>query len=130
MTMAERPSRLDNVFPEFEMNIAAWLRELDLDRYERAFRDNDTDSDILRELTADDLIALGIRSVGHRRKLLAAIANVESRSLRGRQRRTSVPALVSTFYPVSVACSRGASANHFHSSVISSARLRSRENST
>jgi hypothetical protein len=54
------------------------LGKLDVDRYERAFRDNDTDSDILGERTADDLIALGIKSVGHRRKLLAAIANVES----------------------------------------------------
>jgi hypothetical protein len=34
-------------FPEFEMNIAAWLRGLDLDRYERAFRDNDIDSEFL-----------------------------------------------------------------------------------
>jgi hypothetical protein len=29
------------------MNIAAWLRGLYLDRYERAFRDNDIDPDIL-----------------------------------------------------------------------------------
>ena len=43
------------------MNIATWLRELDLDRYEPAFRDNDIDSDILGELTADDLIALGLK---------------------------------------------------------------------
>ena len=30
------------------------------------------------ELTADDLIALGITSVGHRRKLLAAIAMLKA----------------------------------------------------
>jgi class 3 adenylate cyclase len=60
------------------MNIAAWLRGLDLDRYERAFRDNDIDADLLGELTADELIALGIKSVGHRRKLLAAIATLKA----------------------------------------------------
>ena len=37
---------------------------------------NDIDDEILRELTADDLIGLGVSSIGHRRKLLAAIAAV------------------------------------------------------
>ena len=39
-----------------------------------AFRDNDVDGEVLPELTADDLISIGVTSVGHRRKLLAAIA--------------------------------------------------------
>ena len=56
------------------MDIAAWLRGLSLERYEAAFRDNDVDSDVLPKLTADDLIGLGVTSIGHRRKLLAAIA--------------------------------------------------------
>ena len=56
------------------MDVGGWLRSLGLGQYEAAFRDNDIDGEILRELTAEDLIGLGIGSIGHRRKLLAAIA--------------------------------------------------------
>ena len=59
------------------MDIAAWLQGLGLSRYEQAFRENDVDATVLPELTADDLSALGVRSVGHRRKLLAAIAALQ-----------------------------------------------------
>ena len=58
--------------------IGVWLRGLNLERYERAFRDNDVDLALLPELTADDLVALGIVSVGHRRRLLSAIAALKS----------------------------------------------------
>ncbi|HEV2189153.1 MAG TPA: hypothetical protein VGR70_18225, partial [Stellaceae bacterium] len=57
-------------------NVDEWLRELGLDQYAAAFRDNDIDGDILADLTADDLIGLGVTSIGHRRKLLAAIAGL------------------------------------------------------
>jgi class 3 adenylate cyclase/predicted ATPase len=43
-------------------------------QYEEAFRDNAIDPAVLPELTADDLKDLGVSLVGHRRKLLAAIA--------------------------------------------------------
>ncbi len=33
-----------------------------------------SDGEVVPELTADDLISIGVTSVGHRRKLLAAIA--------------------------------------------------------
>ena len=56
------------------MDVAAWLRGLGLQRYEAAFRDNAIDAEVLPELTADDLVSIGVNSVGHRRKLLAAIA--------------------------------------------------------
>jgi class 3 adenylate cyclase/(2Fe-2S) ferredoxin len=56
------------------VDIGAWLRSLGLDHYERAFRDNDIDAQVLPDLTADDLTGLGVVSIGHRRKLLAAIA--------------------------------------------------------
>jgi class 3 adenylate cyclase len=55
-------------------NVADWLRRLGLDQYAPAFTANDIDAEVLPELTADDLIGLGIASIGHRRKLLAAIA--------------------------------------------------------
>ena len=56
------------------MDVEAWLRGLGLEQYAPAFRDNDVDGEVLPELTADDLISIGVTSVGHRRKLLAAIA--------------------------------------------------------
>ena len=59
---------------DHRMDIAAWLRGLGLAQYASAFRDNDVDGEVLPELTADDLIGLGVTSIGHRRKLLAAIA--------------------------------------------------------
>jgi class 3 adenylate cyclase len=57
------------------MDVGAWLRGLGLEQYVAAFRDNDVDAEVLPELTADDLINIGVTSVGHRRKLLAAIAS-------------------------------------------------------
>lgn len=55
------------------MDIGAWLRSLGLERYEPAFRKNEIDGDLLPNLTNEDLKDLGVRLVGHRRKLLSAI---------------------------------------------------------
>jgi class 3 adenylate cyclase/predicted ATPase len=56
------------------VDLGAWLRGLDLDQYEQAFRDNDIDAGLLPTLTAEDLRELGVASLGHRKRLLAAIA--------------------------------------------------------
>ena len=56
------------------MDVAAWLKNLGLGQYEAAFRDNAIDGDLLPSLTAEDLKDLGVTIVGHRRKLLDAIA--------------------------------------------------------
>ena len=56
------------------MGVASWLQELGLERYEQAFRENEVDDEVLPKLTAEDLIALGVNAVGHRRKMLEAIA--------------------------------------------------------
>jgi hypothetical protein len=56
------------------MDIVVWLRSLGLERYEAAFRDNEIDETVLPNLTAEDLKDLGVSVVGHRRKLLDAIA--------------------------------------------------------
>jgi class 3 adenylate cyclase len=56
------------------MDIAAWLRGLGLEQYESAFRDNAIDGVVLPRLTSDDLKEIGVAQVGHRRKLLDAIA--------------------------------------------------------
>jgi class 3 adenylate cyclase len=55
------------------VDIAAWLRGLGLEQYESAFRANDVDAQVLPRLTAEDLISIGVTSVGHRRRLLDAI---------------------------------------------------------
>ncbi|HEY4736720.1 MAG TPA: adenylate/guanylate cyclase domain-containing protein, partial [Xanthobacteraceae bacterium] len=56
------------------MDIGAWLRSLGLERYEAAFRENEIDETVLPNLTAEDLKDLGVGIVGHRRKILDAIA--------------------------------------------------------
>ena len=56
------------------MEVAEWLRRLDLERYQEAFRENDISEAILPTLTAEDLKDIGVVSVGHRRQLLEAIA--------------------------------------------------------
>jgi class 3 adenylate cyclase len=56
------------------VDVGAWLSGLGLGRYEQAFRDNNIDADLLPTLTMDDLRALGVASLGHRKRLLSAIA--------------------------------------------------------
>ena len=56
------------------MDVVVWLRSLGLGRYEAAFRNNEIDETVLPSLTAEDLKDLGVSVVGHRRKLLDAIA--------------------------------------------------------
>ena len=56
------------------MDLGGWLRNLGLERYEAAFRENEIDDTLLPNLTAEDLKDLGVGFVGHRRKLLDAIA--------------------------------------------------------
>jgi class 3 adenylate cyclase len=56
------------------MDVGAWLRNLGLGQYEAAFRENAIDSTVLPSLTAEDLKDLGVGIVGHRRRLLDAIA--------------------------------------------------------
>jgi class 3 adenylate cyclase len=55
------------------VDLANWLRSLGLERFEAAFRDNDIDDAVLRELTDDHLRELGLK-LGARLKLLKAIA--------------------------------------------------------
>jgi hypothetical protein len=58
------------------MDIGGWLRCLNLEEYETAFRDNKIDATVLPKLTAEDLKDLGVQAVGDRRKLLEAIADL------------------------------------------------------
>src|SRR5262249_38799100 len=56
------------------MDLGGWLRSLGLGQYEAAFSENAIDETVLPNLTAEDLKDLGVGIVGHRRKLLDAIA--------------------------------------------------------
>ena len=55
--------------------IADWLAKIGLERYAPAFADNDIDVSVLFHLTDADLEKIGV-SLGHRRKMLAAIAEL------------------------------------------------------
>jgi class 3 adenylate cyclase len=56
------------------MDLGDWLRSLGLERYEAAFRENEIDETVLPSLTHETLKELGVTAVGHRLKLLDAIA--------------------------------------------------------
>src|SRR5262245_36888695 len=60
------------------MDIGGWLRSLGLEKYEAAFRENDVDETVLSSLTHENLKELGVASLGHRVKLLDAIAALRS----------------------------------------------------
>lgn len=59
------------------LDIEIWLRDLGLERYADAFRANEIDHQILPTLTAEDLSDVGVKIVGHRRKILNAAALLE-----------------------------------------------------
>ena len=60
------------------MDIVVWLRSLGLGKYEAAFRENEIDETVLPSLTDEDLKELGVTALGHRLKLLDAIAALRS----------------------------------------------------
>jgi class 3 adenylate cyclase len=74
------------------IDVTGWLQQLGLAQYEPAFRDNAVDGDVLPDLTAEDLIGLGVTLIGHRRKLLSAIAALGA----------AAPVLAPTATPASV----------------------------
>jgi class 3 adenylate cyclase/tetratricopeptide (TPR) repeat protein len=64
------------------MGVGQWLRNLGLAQYVGAFAENDIDFDVLAKLTDADLKELGVGSLGHRKRLLAAIAELGSQPAR------------------------------------------------
>jgi class 3 adenylate cyclase len=61
---------------EATMDVTDWLRSLGLEQYSAAFEQNHVSPELLPSLTADDLKELGVASVGHRRQMLKAIADL------------------------------------------------------
>ena len=74
------------------MDIAVWLSGLGLERYERAFRDNEIDRETLPKLTAEDLKDLGVVLGSHRRKLLTAIAALHGNAAPSMERTSALRA--------------------------------------
>src|SRR5262245_59386024 len=66
--------------------IADWLNTLGLGQYAQRFAENDIDPSVLRDLTDHDLEKIGV-SLGHRRKILRAIAELDE----ARPRSTPAP---------------------------------------
>src|SRR5215471_14789787 len=64
------------------MDVLGWLRNLGLEQYEAIFRDNHIDASLLLSLTNEDLKEIGVASLGHRRKLLGAIADLRAEQAR------------------------------------------------
>jgi hypothetical protein len=64
------------------MTLGAWLRSLGLEQVEGAFRENVVDAEVLHDPTDQDLERLGVL-LGHRRKLLRAIATLDGRPASG-----------------------------------------------
>jgi hypothetical protein len=60
--------------------ISDWLEKLGMPEYAQRFAENDIDIAVLRHLTDQDLKELGV-SLGHRRKMLAAIAQLDGTSI-------------------------------------------------
>src|SRR5262249_58061497 len=55
--------------------IVDWLKQLGMSEYAERFVESDIDTSVLRDLTDQDLKELGV-SLGHRRKMLRAIAEL------------------------------------------------------
>ena len=59
--------------------IADWLEKLGMSEYAQRFAENGIDISVLRHLTDQDLKDIGVL-LGHRRKMLAAIGELDRRS--------------------------------------------------
>ena len=56
-----------------DKKVSEWLEKLGLGQYVSSFTENDIDAQLLTQLTDPDLKEIGIKSLGHRKKILAAI---------------------------------------------------------
>ena len=62
--------------------VTRWLEELGLGKYAAVFAENDIDTELLLQLTDDDLKELGVASLGHRKKMLNSIGILRSEGVR------------------------------------------------
>lgn len=72
------------------MDVRGWLEGLGLGQYADAFEANHIDQQLLRTLTAEDLREIGIGSLGHRKRLLEAIAGLGGEGPEAQRRQVAV----------------------------------------
>lgn len=60
------------------MDVPQWLESLGLSQYADAFAENEITIEVLRTLTDGDLRELGVKALGHRKKMIAAIAELDA----------------------------------------------------
>ena len=72
------------------MDVGVWLRSLGLEQYETLFRENDIDVEVLSDLTDGDLEKIGV-SLGHRKRLLKAVATLAGPALAPPTPNMSIP---------------------------------------
>ena len=75
------------------MEIGNWLQGLGLAQYEPAFRENAIHKEVLPKLTSEDLKEIRVVAIGHRRKLLEAIAALGAETPAARDPLPSPPPL-------------------------------------
>ncbi len=75
------PSRNDS--SRTPTDVASFLEELGLGQYVQRFADNDIEPDMLTTLDDADLQAIGIASLGHRKKILSALAGLTGHAEEG-----------------------------------------------
>ena len=96
-------------------DVGAWLRGIGLGEYEAAFRENNIDATVLPNLTAEDIKDLGIGTVGHRRKLLDAIALLRAGADAQAPRLSSTPVSIA---PIAAASTPEAAGERRHVTVM------------
>jgi class 3 adenylate cyclase/predicted ATPase len=62
--------------------VSEWLAKLGLEQYSSNFIDNDIDYQLLISLTNDDLKDIGVASLGHRKRILDAIAAIDQQTIK------------------------------------------------
>lgn len=84
--------KYSSLFPATPIDVSGWLRGLGLEQYGPAFRSKNIDADVLHRLTGEDLRELGVESIGHRRRLLDAVAALREREQIGEVSLIPLPA--------------------------------------
>ena len=68
-----------------------WLRHWRLGRLIPAFLENEIDLEVAVDLSEDDLVELGVREKGRRKRILAALANLRNWSTRIARQASPMP---------------------------------------
>ena len=79
-------------------DLAQWLEELGMSEYTQRFAEDDIDLSVLPDLTDQDLRELGL-SMGHRRRLLRAISELNNTSASPNVIAKSAPPRISASEP-------------------------------